>query len=114
MPLSLLLPTLPPDTAVLLVLLPAGFSPAPAATAPTDAWLQALQRRLGASIRVLKVEAAIHPLVVLSFGLGLLPACVLLHRGVELWRHEGLPEEENLVLILLGKVQSARLGKGPR
>lgn len=101
MPLSSLSPALPPDTAVLLVLLPlvpAGeVAPAPQSTAS----LRALQGRLGPAIRVLKVDEASHPAVVKSFGTPKLPACVLVRHGVELWRQQGLPEDESSVTALL-------------
>ncbi|MCR5889514.1 thioredoxin [Hymenobacter sp. J193] len=104
--LSSISPLLPPDTAVLLVLLPVDFGRIPETVALTDEWIQALQLRLGASIRVLKIEAALHPAVVLSFGLSALPACVLVHQGIELARQEGLPTEETYAISLLIMLQA--------
>ncbi|MCB2377908.1 thioredoxin [Hymenobacter sp. BT635] len=106
MPFSSLFPPLSPDTAVLLVLLPADYGQVSQMVSLTDTWIQALQRRLGASIRVLKIEAAQHPAVVLSFGVASLPACVLLHHGIELGRQEGLPTEETYAISLLLKMQA--------
>ncbi len=89
-----LLPTLPPATAVLLVLLPPAAAGEGLPTAFTSTAIRALQRRLGPAIRVLKIDEASHPAVVRSFGPPALPACVLVRQGVELWRHQGLPEAE--------------------
>ena len=87
-------PVLPPATAVLLVLLPPATVGEALPTAPTSTAILALQRRLGPSIRVLKIDEASHPAVVQSFGTPALPACVLVRQGVELWRHQGLPDCE--------------------
>lgn len=99
--------SLPPDAAVLLVLLP----PAPFGGAPhqarTAAWVRALQARLGATIRVLKIDEASHPAVVRSFGLPALPACVLVRQGVELWRQQGLPEDDTIIAGLLEVARTA-------
>jgi hypothetical protein len=80
--------------AVLLVLVPAG-------QLPTPAQLDALQRRLGPAVRVLRIDEATHPAVVRSFAVAQLPACVLVREGVELWRQPGWPESEALVASLL-------------
>jgi thioredoxin-like negative regulator of GroEL len=109
MPLSSLSPLLPPDTAVLLVLLPVDFGQVPQTVDLTDTWIQKLQLRLGTSIRVLKIEAALHPAVVLSFNVASLPACVLVHRGVELSRQQGLPTEETYAISLLLQLQGCAL-----
>ena len=87
-----------PVPAVLLVLLP------PAAwveALPTPTLLHILQRRLGPAIRVLQVDEATHPAVVHSFDMPALPACVLVRQGVELWRQQGLPDDESSVAMLL-------------
>ena len=101
MPLSSLSPVLPPDAAVLLVLLPIVPRNDDAGEARTTASLRTLQGRLGAAIRVLKIDEASHPAVVRSFGPPQLPACVLVRQGVELWRQQGLPEDESSVMTLL-------------
>ncbi|MDU0372048.1 thioredoxin [Hymenobacter endophyticus] len=95
------LPAPPPAPAVLLILLPPAALGDALPTALTSAALRALQSRLGPAIRVLKVDEASHPAVVRSFGTPALPACVLVRQGVELWRHEGLPEDEAQVTHLL-------------
>ncbi len=87
-------PVLPPATAVLLVLLPTAAIGEALPTALTSNAIRALQGRLGPAIRVLKIDEASHPDVVHSFGTPVLPACVLVRQGVELWRHQGLPEAE--------------------
>ena len=90
------------DAAVLLVLLPHGPVPGPL----PNAAIRALQGRLGPAIRVLKIEEASHPAVVQSFGGPALPACVLVRRGVELWRQQGLPDDEASLSGLLEAAQS--------
>ncbi len=109
MPLSTLTPTSAPgpDAAVLLVLLPT-FGTAPPVRTATLTALQALQQQLGHAIRVLSVDEASHPAVVRSFQPAELPAFLLVRRGVELWRQQGLPEGELIVDQLL-----ARLGPTP-
>lgn len=101
MPLSTLPSVLSPDTAVLLVLLPLVPRGEVAGEVQTNASLRALQGRLGPGIRVLKIDEASHPAVVRSFGPPQLPACVLVRQGVELWRSQGLPEDEAIVETLL-------------
>ncbi|WP_223650551.1 thioredoxin [Hymenobacter psoromatis] len=91
------------DAAVLLVLLPTEGT-APPVRAATLAALQALQQRLGSAIRVLSVDDASHPAVVQSFQATNLPAFVLVRRGVELWRQQGLPEGEFIVAQLLAQL----------
>lgn len=99
---------LPADPAVLLVLLP------PALTAAarqlrvlTLADLGRLQLELGAAIHVLQVDEATHPAVVHSFDGRGLPAFVLTHHGVELWREQGLPDATGLAALLLSKLTGA-------
>jgi len=89
------------DAAVLLVLLPPALGGEALPKAQTSASLRNLQGRLGPSIRVLPVDEDSHPAVVRSFGTPELPACVLVRQGVELWRHQGLLEDESSVLNLL-------------
>jgi thioredoxin-like negative regulator of GroEL len=84
-----------PEPAVLLVLLP------PASPAALTSMLRQLQGRLGAQIQVLRIDEATHPAVVRSFGTPALPACVLLRQGVELWRHQGLPDDAGTLGTLL-------------
>ena len=82
--LSSLLPAIQDEAPVLLVLLP---------TVPTDlaaqAWtvitamLNLLQTRLAVAIRVIRIDAASHPAVVLSFDGQGLPAFVLLKYAIE-------------------------------
>lgn len=72
--------------------------------AATLAALQALQEQLGSVIRVLTVDEGSYPSVVRSFAPVGLPAFMLMRRGVELWRQQGLPEGEFIVAQLLGKL----------
>ena len=96
---------LPPsaDAAMLLVLLPP-IGTAPQVRAATLAALAALQRELGAAIRVLTVDELSHPSVVHSFQATDLPCFVLVRQGVELLRQGGLPEGEAIVPLLLEKL----------
>ena len=57
----------------------------------------AVQAQLGSLVRVLRIDEADHPDVVQTFGITQLPAFVLLRRGVELWRQQGLLDEAMLV-----------------
>jgi hypothetical protein len=100
-----------PEATVLLVLLPlATGSEATAARAS----LGALQQQLGPGVRVLAIDEATHPAVVRSFGPAALPASVLVHRGVELWRQPGLPAAEAVASLLRvpAELTSALLNPG--
>lgn len=99
-------PPLPADAAMLLVLLPP-VGTAPQVRVATLAALAALQRELGAAIRVLTVDEASHPSVVSSFHATDLPCFVLVRQGVELLRQGGLPEGEGIVPLLLEKLGPA-------
>ena len=88
---------------MLLVLLPP-VGTAPQVRAATLAALAALQRELGAAIRVLTVDELSHPSVVHSFQATDLPCFVLVRQGVELLRQGGLPEGEAIVPLLLEKL----------
>ena len=105
-------PSLPPpqsaDAAMLLVLLPP-VGTAPQVRAATLAALAALQREVGAVIRVLTVDEVSHPSVVHSFDATDLPCFVLVRQGVELLRQGGLPEGEAIVPLLLDKLRPAGL-----
>ncbi|MCC3159153.1 thioredoxin [Hymenobacter sp. 15J16-1T3B] len=92
------------DAAVLLVLLPVASHADGGAPRFTPAALEQLQRRLGPSIRVLRIDEASHPTVVRSFHAQQLPACVLVRQGVELWRQPGLPDDDGAAAELLGKL----------
>ncbi len=98
-------PIAPPATeaAVLLVLLPPVGTAQPVRAA-TLAALRVLQQQLGGAVRVLAVDEGSHPVVVHSFSPLDLPAFVLVRRGVELWRQQGLPEGEFIVAQLLARL----------
>lgn len=93
-------PGLPPELAVLLVLLPPLAAGQAAPDALSNASIRALQVRLAPDVRVLRVDEASHPAVVHSFGTPELPACVLVRQGVELWRQQGLPDDESTAALL--------------
>ncbi|MDB5271299.1 MAG: hypothetical protein JWP58_4339 [Hymenobacter sp.] len=102
----LFLPAASSDAAVLLVLLRvpvAGVGRAGGAVSP--AALDALQQQLGAAVRVLRIDASTHPLVVSSFHATDLPCFVLVRHGIELWRACGLPDLATIGPLLLGKLE---------
>jgi thioredoxin-like negative regulator of GroEL len=66
----------------------------------------AIQARLGGLVRVLRVDEATHPDVVQSFAITQTPAFVLLRRGVELWRQQGLSDEATLIGLIRGMLQT--------
>lgn len=86
----------PAHTAVLLLFMP----PARISSSQRNeliALSQSLQKRFVNQLRVLRLDEATHPEVVRSFGIIQMPAFVLVRRGVELWRQEGLLNEVQLV-----------------
>ncbi len=60
----------------------------------------AVQTQLGSLVRVLRIDEVTHPEVVQSFAITQTPAFVLLRRGVELWRQQGLSDETTLVGLI--------------
>ena len=63
-----------------------------------------IQTQLGSLVRVLRIDEADHPDVVQTFAITQLPAFVLLRRGVELWRQQGLLDEITLVGLIRGSL----------
>ena len=61
-----------------------------------------IQAQLGHLVRVLRIDEASHPDVVQTFTITQTPTFVLLQRGVELWRQQGLPDEATLVGLIQG------------
>ena len=61
-----------------------------------------IQAQLGHLVRVLRIDEASHPDVVQTFAITQTPTFVLLRRGVELWRQQGLPDEATLVGLIQG------------
>lgn len=59
-----------------------------------------IQTQLGNLVRVLCINEADHPDVVQTFGITQLPAFVLIRRGVELWRQQGLSDDMTLVALI--------------
>lgn len=70
----------------------------------------ALQHQFGNTLRILKIDDATHPEVIASFGVGQRPAFVLVQKGAEIWRQEGLTDFEQLRLALQSKVESLPVG----
>ncbi len=85
----------PAKAAVLLVFLP----PAPLQRAALKKLVNSLQYFLDGSLRILQLDEAIHPEVIRSFTITHLPAFVLVRQGVELWRHEGMPDDTTLTAV---------------
>ncbi|OUJ71433.1 thioredoxin domain-containing protein [Hymenobacter crusticola] len=95
------------STDVLLVLLPPTHGEGIASQlASTNASLDRLQTLLEPAIRILRINEASHPAVVSSFHATELPAFVFLRQGIELWRHQGLPDDEAIAPLLLRKINS--------
>lgn len=63
-----------------------------------------LQKQLGEQLRILKIDQASHPDVVHSFAITQTPAFVLVRRGIELWRQEGLSDEATLVALIQNRL----------
>jgi hypothetical protein len=59
-----------------------------------------IQAQLGSLIRVLRIDEASHPDVMQSFAITQTPAFVLIRRGVELWRRQGLSDDVTLVALI--------------
>lgn len=87
-------------SAVLLIF----FIPSEIANRPQRALLTALaesvQAQLGSLVRVLRIDETDHPDVMQSFAITQLPAFVLVRRGIELWRQQGLTDETTLVELI--------------
>lgn len=92
----------PVPAAVLLVMLPP--LTACAATNMAD-----LQQQIGNGVQVLLVDESTNPAVVRSFAPTQLPTCVLVHRGVELWRQSGLPNTAEILAALRARRQTLNL-----
>ena len=61
-----------------------------------------IQAQLGSLVRVLCIDEDGHPDVVQTFAITQTPTFVLLRRGVELWRQQGLSDEATLVELVRG------------
>lgn len=86
--------------AVLLIFfMPSGLADRQQRTLLT-ALADSLQAQLGGLLRILRIDEATHPDVVQSFAITRAPAFVLVRRGVELWRQEGLVDEATLVGLI--------------
>lgn len=58
-----------------------------------------LQKLLGESVRILKIDQATHPDVVQSFAITHTPAFVLVRQGIELWRQVGMADKDTSALL---------------
>jgi thioredoxin-like negative regulator of GroEL len=89
-------------SAVLLIF----FMPSEVTNRPERSVLTALadsvQAKLGSLVRVLRIDETDHPDVVQSFAITQLPAFVLVRKGIELWRQQGLSDETTLVEVIRG------------
>ncbi|MBO0935427.1 thioredoxin family protein [Fibrella sp. HMF5335] len=86
---------IPANLAVLLLFMPPDRQQRATLTSLADS----LQRHLNGSLRILKIDEATHPEVTRSFDIIHTPAFVLVRRGVELWRQEGIPDEATLTAL---------------
>jgi hypothetical protein len=68
---------------------------------PESASLDEVLAQLADWVRVTRVDARAHPEVTHSFGVGRVPAFVLLSKGKEIWRYDG-PINAGLSEQLLG------------
>ncbi len=85
-PVPVLIPT---KSTVLLVFMPPNWQQ----RAALNSLVNALPGVLNGSLRILQLDESIHPEVVQSFTVGRLPAFILVRQGIEIWRHEGPPNE---------------------
>lgn len=88
------------QSAVLLIF----FIPAEQANRPQRVLLTALadslQVHFAGQLLVLRIDEANHPDVVQSFAISRMPAFVLIRRGIELWRQEGMSDKATLVGLI--------------
>ena len=88
------------QSAVLLIF----FMPSDLTNLPKRNLLTALansvQAQLGSLVRVLRIDETDYPDVVQSFAITQMPAFVLVRRGIELWRQQGLADETMLVELI--------------
>jgi len=77
---------------------------------PPEGLYDALQRQFGQTLRILKIDDVSHPEVIASFGVSQRPAFVLVQKGAEIWRQEGLTDFEQLRLALQLKVEALPVG----
>lgn len=59
-----------------------------------------LQEHCGKQLRVLRINEVNHPDVVQSFAITQTPTFVLVRRGIELWRQEGMSDKAMLVGLI--------------
>lgn len=94
-------PVLLSDTSAVLLIF---FIPSETANRPQRALLTALaesvQAQLGSLVRVLRIDEIDHADVLQTFAITQLPAFVLVRRGIELWRQQGLADETTLVALI--------------
>ena len=90
---------IPAYSAVLLIFMPLERADGQQRAA-LIALADSLQENLGGLLRVLRINEATHPDVVRSFAITQTPAFVLVRRGVELWRQEGMPDKVAIELLI--------------
>jgi thioredoxin-like negative regulator of GroEL len=88
------------QSAVLLIF----FMPSELANRQQRASLNALadylQEYFGKQLRVLRIDEVNHPDIAQSFSITQTPAFVLVRRGIELWRQEGMSDKTTLVGLI--------------
>ncbi|GAB2583646.1 thioredoxin domain-containing protein [Spirosoma areae] len=90
---------LTPQSAVLLIFMPHKWADH-RQQASLTALADSLKVQFGGLLRVLRIDEATHPDVVRSFAIIQTPAFVLVRRGIELWRHEGMADESTFMLLI--------------
>ena len=80
---------IPAKSIVLLVFMP----PDRQQRAELTSVVNSLRNFLDGPLRILQLEEDTHPEVIRSFEITCLPAFILVRQGVELWRHEGQPDD---------------------
>jgi thioredoxin-like negative regulator of GroEL len=94
----------PAKTAVLLVFVPNSMM-----QAAVNQLLERVGVALGDHIRITRVDQAVHPEVVRSFGVHQLPSFILLKQGIEIWRHNGLLDSQEVIRLLSAQLQVEQL-----
>ncbi len=85
---------IPAKTTILLVFVPTVPSWDTVQEPSLPALIDVMQRQLGTSVPILMLNETLHADVILSFHVHQLPAFVLVQQGVELWRHEGMLDQD--------------------
>ncbi|GAB3914593.1 hypothetical protein GCM10028803_60280 [Larkinella knui] len=91
----------PAKTAVLLVFVPNVLTQ----RAGVNQLLERVGAELGDLIRITRVDQAVHPEVVRSFGVHQVPSFILLKQGIEIWRQNGPLDSRELIRLLSAQLR---------